>query len=85
MKPEIFAAILIQKLESVKKDQEALEKLDRKLLDVELDRDDAAAVSEQGMGENAVSSRALADALREKLALDDDEDQAILGRILFLA
>lgn len=79
MQPERFAAILIQKLESVKKDQEAQEKLDRKLLDVDFDREDARGL-ESGMTENAVSSRALADALREKLSIEDDEDQAILDQ-----
>lgn len=34
MKPEQFAAILTEKLEAVKKEQEAQEKLDHKLFDV---------------------------------------------------
>ena len=78
--PEQFAAILIQKLESVKKEQEAQEKLDRKLLENDLEREDAAG-SESGVVDTAVSSRALADALREKLMVEDDNDQAILGKI----
>lgn len=36
MKPEEFAAILIEKLENVKRDQESKESLDRKLLEVSL-------------------------------------------------
>ena len=34
MKPDEFAAILIEKLESVRREQEAQEKLDRKLQEV---------------------------------------------------
>lgn len=34
MEPKQFAAILIEKLENVKRSQEAQEKLDRKLLEV---------------------------------------------------
>lgn len=34
MKPDQFAAILIDKLEGVKRNQEAQEKLDRKLMEV---------------------------------------------------
>ena len=34
MKPDEFAAVLIDKLENVKREQEAQEKLDRKLKDV---------------------------------------------------
>lgn len=80
--PPQFAAILIQKLESVKKEQEAQEKLDRKLLENDLEREDIAG-SESGVVDTAVSSRALADALREKLMVEDDNDQAILGKVSF--
>lgn len=79
LKPEQFAAILIQKLESVRKEQEAQEKLDRKLLENDVEREDAAG-SESGVVDTAVSSRALADALREKLMVEDDNDQAILDQ-----
>lgn len=79
LKPDQFAAILIQKLESVKKEQDAQDKLDRKLLENDMDREDAVG-SESGVGETAVSSRALADALREKLMIEDDNDQAILDQ-----
>lgn len=34
MKPEVFAALLIEKLEKVKRDTENQEKLDRKLMEV---------------------------------------------------
>lgn len=79
LKPEAFAAILIQKLECVKKEQEAQEKLDRKLLENDLDREDGPG-SEPGVADTAVSSRALADALREKLQVEDDNDQDILDQ-----
>ncbi|KAK3928469.1 Axin-1 [Frankliniella fusca] len=79
LKPDQFAAILIQKLECVKKEQDAQEKLDRKLLENDMDREDAAG-SETGIVDTAVSSRALADALREKLMIEDDNDQAILDQ-----
>lgn len=34
MKPDVFATLLIEKLEKVKRDQENQEKLDRKLMEV---------------------------------------------------
>lgn len=36
MRPNDFAAILIEKLEAVKREQESQEKLDRKLLEVSI-------------------------------------------------
>ncbi|KAK9737109.1 Axin beta-catenin binding motif [Popillia japonica] len=58
MNPQQFAAILIEKLEKVKKDRESQELLDRKLKE----------------------SRELANAIREKFQLDDDNDQDILDQ-----
>ncbi|XP_071444021.1 axin [Hetaerina americana] len=89
MKPEEFAAILIEKLETVKRKQEAQEKLDRKLQEGEgaSGAEDSCGVMEGciggfGGGTMAVASpRTLADAIREKLQLTtDDSDQAILDQ-----
>ncbi|GJQ72265.1 hypothetical protein Trydic_g3356 [Trypoxylus dichotomus] len=66
MNPQEFAAILIEKLEMVKKDQESQELLDRKLKE-----SDSAGL---------LQSRELANAIREKLQLDDDNDQDILDQ-----
>ncbi|KAG8231456.1 hypothetical protein J437_LFUL000173 [Ladona fulva] len=91
MKPEEFAAILIEKLENVKRKQEAQEKLDRKLQEGEgaSGTEDFCGGMEGvscsggfGAGIMSVASpRTLADAIREKLQLTtDDSDQAILDQ-----
>lgn len=67
--PAQFAAILTQKLEKVKRDQELNEKLSRKLSE-----DTKSMVS----GVSQDSNRSLADILREKLIVPDDSDQSIL-------
>jgi len=64
--PPEFAALLIQKLDKVKREQELNEKLNRKLAE-----DTHSLVSQD-------SSRSLADMLREKLVLPDESDQSIL-------
>ncbi|XP_034935348.1 axin isoform X2 [Chelonus insularis] len=68
-KPEVFAQILFDKLESVKRDRENQEKLERHLQEGE-------AIA----GEPEFAPKGLADALREKLTIDDDNDQAILDQ-----
>lgn len=70
MKPEQFAAILIKKLEIIKQEQDAQEKLDRKLMEGD------CGVSEQSV----VDGQLLADAIRGRLLLDDDNDQDILDQ-----
>lgn len=69
--PAEFAPLLIEKLERVRRDQEAKDRLERRLA--------------EGDGEEAQSSQALppqlvAAAIREKLQLDDDNDQDILDQ-----
>ncbi|XP_069697428.1 axin isoform X2 [Periplaneta americana] len=76
MKPDEFAAILIEKLECVKRDQEAQEKLDRKLQEGEL----AGSLEDVSFVESTAAPHCLAEAIREKLLIDDDSDQAILDQ-----
>jgi len=66
--PTEFAAVLTQKLEKLKREQELNEKLNKKL------SEDAGSLVSQG------SNRSLADILREKLIIPDDGDgdQSIL-------
>ncbi|XP_075231655.1 protein axin isoform X2 [Lycorma delicatula] len=73
MKPDEFAAILIEKLENVKRDQETKESLDRKLLE----SSDLCSSSVDCVGPTS-----LADAIREKLQvdIDNDNDQDILDQ-----
>ncbi|KAK0087338.1 hypothetical protein PV325_001223 [Microctonus aethiopoides] len=73
LKPEVFAQILIDKLESVRRNRENQEKLERHLQENE---------SMSGDLNNTIlgAPKALADALREKLTIDDDNDQAILDQ-----
>ncbi|KAJ8933838.1 hypothetical protein NQ314_013760 [Rhamnusium bicolor] len=69
MDRDTFAAILIEKLEIVKREQEQQELLDRKLKESE------------SMGSMSdIQSRELANAIREKLQLEDDNDQDILDQ-----
>ncbi|XP_018561819.1 axin-1 [Anoplophora glabripennis] len=69
MDKEAFATILIEKLEMVKREQDQQELLDRKLKESE------------SMGSMSdIQSRELANAIREKLQLEDDNDQDILDQ-----
>ncbi|XP_063990587.1 axin isoform X2 [Diachasmimorpha longicaudata] len=68
--PAVLGPILIQKLEAVRREQENEEKLNRHLQEA----DSMCMNSMEGPPSNA-----LADALREKLQIDDD-DQAILDQ-----
>ncbi|KAJ9597773.1 hypothetical protein L9F63_011381 [Diploptera punctata] len=71
MKPEQFAAILIDKLEGVKREQEAQEKLDRKLLEDDL-------VS--GLENLPIFETVAAPQSQHSLVEADDSDQAILDK-----
>ncbi|XP_060802833.1 axin isoform X3 [Amyelois transitella] len=69
--PNKFAPLLIEKLERVRREQENKERLERRLA--------------EGMGDEASCGQALppalvAAAIREKLQLDDDNDQDILDQ-----
>nr|CAD7441682.1 unnamed protein product [Timema bartmani] len=76
MNPDTFASILIDKLEAVKREQDAQEKLDRKLQEGEV-----AGPEEMGVLDPGVGPRTLADAIRDRLQVDDDNnDQAILDQ-----
>ncbi|BET01889.1 Axis inhibition protein [Nesidiocoris tenuis] len=66
MNPQRFADILIEKLEIVKRNQEAEEKFAHKLLE-----------NDDGCGPSA---KTLADAIRERFGIDDDNDQDILDQ-----
>ncbi|XP_076292138.1 protein axin isoform X2 [Lasioglossum baleicum] len=74
LKPEEFAQVLIEKLENVKRERESQEKLDRHLQEGDTVNKDAALEMPSG------APKALADALREKLLIEDDNDQAILDQ-----
>lgn len=76
LKPEEFAQVLIERLESVKRERETQEKLDRHLQESELLSIDT---STEALPSNS-APKALADALREKLSTDEDSDQAILDQ-----
>ncbi|KAJ8978250.1 hypothetical protein NQ317_012606 [Molorchus minor] len=67
-----FASILIEKLEMVKKQQDQQQMLDRKLKEVK----EGEAISSM----SDIQSRELANAIREKLQLEDDNDQDILDQ-----
>lgn len=73
-KPDEFAAILIDKLENVKREQDAQDKLDRKLMENECGVPDTATHI------NEEQSKTLADAIRLKLHIVDDDDQDILDQ-----
>ncbi|XP_069358732.1 axin [Maniola hyperantus] len=68
--PAEFAPLLIEKLERVKRDQENKERLERRLAEGEGDEVMAQALPPQ----------LVAAAIREKLQLDDDNDQDILDQ-----
>ncbi|XP_076671655.1 protein axin isoform X2 [Andrena cerasifolii] len=74
LKPEEFAQVLIEKLENVKRERESQEKLDRHLQEGETISKDAPMEMPSG------APKALADALREKLLVEEDNDQAILDQ-----
>ncbi|KAI5652093.1 regulator of G protein signaling domain-containing protein [Phthorimaea operculella] len=67
--PAEFAPLLIEKLERVRRDQESKERLERRL--AEGDGEDAST--------QALPPQLVVAAIREKLQLDDDNDQDILG------
>nr|XP_023025765.1 axin isoform X1 [Leptinotarsa decemlineata] len=69
MDRDTFASILIEKLEAVKLSQEKQELLERKLKE----SDSMGSMSD-------IQSRELANAIREKLQLEDDNDQDILDQ-----
>ncbi|KAJ8728364.1 hypothetical protein PYW08_016749 [Mythimna loreyi] len=68
--PAEFAPLLIEKLERVRRDQEAKERLERRL--AEGDGEEASS--------QALPPQLVAAAIREKLQLDDDNDQDILDQ-----
>ncbi|KAG7187893.1 hypothetical protein KM043_013862 [Ampulex compressa] len=73
LKPEEFAHVLIEKLENVRRERETQDKLDRHLQEnvtVELLQEAPCSGAPKG----------LADALREKLLIEEDSDQAILDQ-----
>ncbi|CAH1959889.1 unnamed protein product [Acanthoscelides obtectus] len=69
MDRDTFAAILIEKLEAVKRGQDQQELLDKKLRE-----------GEARGSYTELQSRELANAIREKLQLEDDNDQDILDQ-----
>ncbi|KAF5293498.1 hypothetical protein FQA39_LY02983 [Lamprigera yunnana] len=71
--PSTFAPILIEKLEKVKKEQESQELLNRKLLEGDV-------VNQGDDKMRNVQSAELANAIREKLLMEDDNDQDILDQ-----
>lgn len=76
VKPEVFAQVLIEKLETVKRARETQEKLDRHLQDSE--SIGGAEITNESTAQGR--PRTLADAIREKLLIEDDSDQAILDQ-----
>ncbi|XP_072931703.1 axin-like [Epargyreus clarus] len=68
--PAEFAPLLIERLERVRRDQDAKERLERRL--AEGDGEDAST--------QALPPQLVAAAIREKLQLDDDNDQDILDQ-----
>ncbi|XP_050581255.1 axin isoform X3 [Bombus affinis] len=74
LKPEKFAQVLIEKLENVKRERESQEKFDRHLQESDTINKDASLEMSSG------APKALADALREKLMIEEDNDQAILDQ-----
>ncbi|XP_076648522.1 protein axin isoform X2 [Halictus rubicundus] len=74
LKPEEFAQVLIEKLENVKRVRESQEKLDWHLQEGDTMNKDVALEIPSG------APKALADALREKLLIEEDNDQAILDQ-----
>nr|CAD7268050.1 unnamed protein product [Timema shepardi] len=76
MNPDTFASILIEKLEAVNREQDAQDKLERKLQEGEVVGPEETGVLDPGVG-----PRTLADAIRDRLQVDDDNnDQAILDQ-----
>ncbi|CAL7940638.1 unnamed protein product [Xylocopa violacea] len=74
LEPEEFAQVLIGKLENVKRERESQEKLERHL-------QEGDAINKDGPLEmTSGAPKALADALREKVMIEEDNDQAILDQ-----
>ncbi|XP_025829569.1 axin-1 isoform X2 [Agrilus planipennis] len=71
---DMFAPMLIEKLEKVKREQESQELLNRKLME-----GDTPCLEDKTRISN-LQSRELANAIREKLQVDDDNDQDILDQ-----
>ncbi|KAK4874438.1 hypothetical protein RN001_013798 [Aquatica leii] len=71
--PLMFAPILIEKLEKVKKEQESQELLNRKLMEGDM----VTPIDDKMRN---MQSTELANAIREKLQLEDDNDQDILDQ-----
>ncbi|XP_011330772.1 axin-1 isoform X2 [Ooceraea biroi] len=67
-----FAEMLTQKLEILAREQKTQEKLDRYL------QENDASVGNEAATETANTHKSLGDALREKLSIEEDSDQAIL-------
>ncbi|XP_076765571.1 protein axin isoform X2 [Xylocopa sonorina] len=74
LKPEEFAQVLIGKLENVKRERESQEKLERHLQEGDAINKDVPLEMTSG------APKALADALREKVMIEEDNDQAILDQ-----
>lgn len=74
LKPEVFAQVLIEKLETLKRARDTQEKLDRHLQESEMIGGET--INEPTTG----GPRTIADAIREKLLIEDDSDQAILDQ-----
>ncbi|XP_031353608.1 axin isoform X2 [Photinus pyralis] len=69
--PLTFGPILIEKLEKVRREQESQELLSKKLMEGDSSLEDKTRV---------IQSNEIANAIREKLQLDDDNDQDILDQ-----
>ncbi|XP_014235308.1 axin isoform X1 [Trichogramma pretiosum] len=80
--PDTFAKHLIEKLKKIKEDRENEEKLDRKLKEVDLSTSmsDICDSPKTSCAPPTQSSRYLTDDFRDKLQLEDDNDQAILDQ-----
>ncbi|XP_011860610.1 PREDICTED: axin-1-like isoform X1 [Vollenhovia emeryi] len=73
MSTEQFAEVLTQKLEIVAREQKANEKLEKYLY-----QDNDASNGNDASVETCGASKTLGDALKEKLSMEEDSDQAIL-------
>ncbi|XP_043278871.1 axin isoform X2 [Venturia canescens] len=69
--PMAFAQVLTTKLESLQRERESQEKLERHLQETAAKSIEEASIA---------TAKALSDALREKFLLEDDSDQAILDQ-----
>ncbi|XP_018310915.1 axin isoform X2 [Mycetomoellerius zeteki] len=73
MSAEQFAEMLTQKLEILIQEQKAHEKLEKYLY-----QENDASIGSDALVEPCGASKTLGDALKEKLSMDEDSDQAIL-------